>query len=330
MELTEQQIIHLATELSTDSKAELRKQLFKLKKEGINLYDLSCAFLFGKEEFRNYKVGYYILDKMHMGSEYEKEYCKFFGIGTRKQCRQTCMLLGFDNLLNNFYQEDLFQSKYTLTPRSLTDIARTTQFKIELDHYRKQKIQAIEFKQEKQESEKRYNKYGFVLDIILIFLPLIVALVPYWYVYMNFGSCVACNIAAIAMPIWYFILLFACAKAYGHPVFSRYTSFLLGIIIYKREPWIITAIIWGVGLLSLYKYSSLALCLLYLIGLFVGIGYLAQQHIFASASKSSEWNESPGVAAGAVGCVLLTFVGLAVLFIIAIVKIVSNFNYFLN
>ena len=68
------------------SKSERRSKLFELKRKGINIHDVACAFLMGSSEVRNEAMGFYILKSFIKtdASEAEQIYCLLKGKGIRK------------------------------------------------------------------------------------------------------------------------------------------------------------------------------------------------------------------------------------------------------
>lgn len=82
--LNNEYLIEISQSLKNLRPKDLRSNLFRLRREGIDLHELASALANGAETYRNEKIAYYILDKMNLKDsfiEYELAYLKAMGFG---------------------------------------------------------------------------------------------------------------------------------------------------------------------------------------------------------------------------------------------------------
>ena len=173
-----QEISQLLDDLPT--KSERRSKLFELKRKGINIHDVACAFLMGSSEVRNEAMGFYILKSFIKtdASEAEQIYCLLKGKGIRKNSPKAHWQL--ESFLDNHSGAKdlvLFDSPFS-DSFTLSSILDDKDWKKVDD-----KIQFVREKNAKR--ERKLRKFRFPIIFFFEIVPILIFLsYPLWAVFL--------------------------------------------------------------------------------------------------------------------------------------------------
>lgn len=306
--LTSEELKSISTEIdSLASRSEKRKKLFEIKRSGINLHDLACAFLMGNDEYRNEKLGFYILQTIIKTQESiaEQIFCRFYGKGVSKNRGKA-----EEKFNESFSHTDiesiiLFDSPYS-TPISFKSFIDGDDWKkgIETLERNREKREIKEYKKQQRIKYKNAFASGLYLVICGAIIVAFVLLNKHY-----FGS-IGLKISSISLAILMFVGLIS-----------------LGFVKSQKNKFNIMALIIVLGILPLIPGIRVLTTILYPSLIILGLVQLIFWGSFLSGDHSNVDN-SHYLASGAVGCSIFLLFGIVVLTFIWGLIVFNHLTFF--
>lgn len=207
-----------------DSKENLRKYIFSLKKDGYDLHTLACRLLFTTDNDEYRKVGAYILNKVIKTptSMLEFAYCQFYGIGIAKNRKKAYLLVSYIKKRDDLNDIRLFASPYS-TQVQVEDFINNRYFI---------KCQNEEVQVEKLDSDKksRRNEQSILIVILHIVLPFMISIGMPFLALFYWNGTAESNIA------WGSIIIFWIWNTYSSLYYFRNVNNI------KRAPTLVDSI----------------------------------------------------------------------------------------
>lgn len=346
--ISEVEIQKLAQELSTENESLLRKRLFELRKEGIDLHDLASMFIVGPDECQNPAVGYYIVTKMLKNelAKYEEIYCLFTGRGKAKNRPKAFRMTQEPDFREPSSDVLLFKSEFTLgIPWSeLTN-----------DRFWKEQQNGVE---KRNRREEKFQKFSTILNICFVIIPSLLILAFPYFLYINWNGCLGEEIPSCSLYALSFLSIILIGR---HFMVKRNDIGLSAIesIGYslktlekigrgKKKPrhipvgfWIIALILYIMGGMTMIPLFKSICCILYpgitliIWGLYLFL-YLPMANIYTDIAHMMQRDPSfvedaeygRGTAVGAAFLSFMTIAGSVIGTIIWAFIVIKNFSYF--
>ena len=306
--LTSRELKLISTEIdSLASKSEKRKKLFEIKRSGINLHELACAFLMGNEDYKNEKLGFYILQTMIKTQESiaEQVFCRFYGKGVSKNRGKAG-----DTFYESFSHKEvesivLFDSPYS-TPISFKSFIDGDDWKkgIEILERNREKREIKEYRKQQRIKYKNAFARGLYLAICGAIIVAFVLLSNHY-----FGS-IGLKISSISLAI----LMFVGFKSLEYFKSPKNKFNIIALIIVLG----ILPLIPGVKVLTTILYPSLII--LGLVQLIFWVRFWNEDY--------SNVDNSRYFAIGAVCCSFILLIGIVILTFIWGLIVFNNLAFF--